>query len=189
MSSQNDSRLLVALRDLLDDLPHEASSFGVHTCGRLIQKDDRRVTNEGHGDRKLSLVTTAQGASKLVSMVLQVQIADGLLEDAWDLVGSDTLDKSIELDGLLDCESGEDRIVLRAVADQLSSVFKLLLDIEALNSDLASCWHYISSQTLEGRRFSSSINTEKGKAFAVVETERSTLDSPDWGTACVVVLL
>ena len=31
MRRQNDSRLLVSLADLLNDLPHEAASFGVHT--------------------------------------------------------------------------------------------------------------------------------------------------------------
>ena len=50
VSRQNDCRLLISLTDFLNDLPHEPSSFWVHTCGRLVQQDYGRVSNQGHGD-------------------------------------------------------------------------------------------------------------------------------------------
>ena len=50
MGRQDDSRFLITLGDLLYDLPHEASSFGIHASRGFVQEDDRRVTNQGHGD-------------------------------------------------------------------------------------------------------------------------------------------
>ena len=58
MRSEDDGTLFVALRDLLDNGPHEATSLRIHACGRLVKKDDRRVTDNGDGDGQLSLVTT-----------------------------------------------------------------------------------------------------------------------------------
>ena len=104
-------------------------------------------------------------------MVLQVQLLDSLLNHTTDLVGSDALDQSIELDSLLDSELREDCIILRAVADKLSGVLELFLDIVALNSDLTSCWSDLSGQTLESGRLAGTIDTEQGKALTVVKTE------------------
>ena len=101
-------------------------------------------------------------------MILQVQVLDGFLENSWDLVCSDTLDEGIELDSLLDCEFRENSIILRAVANQLSSVFELLLDVETLNGDFTSGRLNVSRQTLEGSRLTSSVHTEEGKALTVV---------------------
>ena len=69
---QNDRRLLVALRDFLHDLPHEAPRLRVHAGGGLVKQDDGRVADEGHRDGELSLVAAAERAGQLVPVVLQV---------------------------------------------------------------------------------------------------------------------
>ena len=84
-------------------------------------------------------------------MVLQVQLLDSLLYHTTDLVGSDALDQSIELDSLLDSELREDSIILRAVSDQLPCLCELLLDVESLDSDVTSRGRDLSRQTLESR--------------------------------------
>jgi len=177
VSSEDDSRLLVSLTDLLDDLPHEPSSLGVHTRRWLIQQDDRRVTDQCHGNRELSLVTTTQGAGKLVLMVFQVEVTNSFPNDKVDLMGSNTLDKSIELKSLHYGHHREDGVILGAVADQLPRILELLLDVKALNRDFTLSRRDLTSQTLEGCGLSSTINSEKRKAFTKVEAERRHFDS------------
>jgi len=186
---EDDSRLLVPLADLLDHLPHEAPGFGVHARRGLIEQDDGRVANQGHGDGQLSLVSAAQGARELVPMVLQVQVTDCLLDDRLDLVGADALDKCIELQSLLDGHHGEDGVVLGTVPNQLSRILELLLNVEALDSDLASRWCDLASQTLERGGLSSTIDSEQREALAVVKAEAGLLDSADRCATRRVVLL
>jgi hypothetical protein len=89
---ENDGTLLVTLRDLFDDGPHEAASFGVHTCRGLIEQDDRRVANDRHTDGELALIATRQSASWLVSVIGKVELLDGVLNDGFAAVLRDTLD-------------------------------------------------------------------------------------------------
>ena len=124
-----------------------------------------------------------------MSVILQVQVTDGLLEDTTNLVGSNTLDEGIELDGFLDSEFREDSIVLRAIADKLSSILELCLDVEALDGDLTGGRCDVSGQTLEGGRLASSIDSEKGETFTVIEAERGALDGLDRITAHAIILL
>ena len=114
---QNDCRFLVTLGDLFDNLPHEATSFGIHSSRRLIQQNDGRVTNEGHSDRKLPLVTSTESASKLVSVVLEIKCLDGLLDNTLDLVCLDSFDQSVELESLFNSQFRENRIVLGTIAN------------------------------------------------------------------------
>ena len=179
MCSEDNGGFLVTLGDFLHDLPHESPRFWVHTCTRLVKKDDRWVTDQGHRYRKLSLVSSAECASELVSVVLQVEVADRLLDDTTDLVCANTLDQCVELESLLHGHLWEDCVILWTVTNQLSSILELLLNIEALHRDLACGRSNISRQTLESSRFTSTIDTEQGETLSIIETERSLLHSLD----------
>ena len=82
-------------------------------------------------------------------MVFQVQVADGLLNDWLDLMSSDPLDKSVELDCLLHCHHREDSVVLWAVSNQLPRLLEIFLDVMALNCYLSSSWGRVPRQALE----------------------------------------
>ena len=82
-------------------------------------------------------------------MVLQVQISDGLLNDRLDLMSSDALDKSVELDCLLYRHLWEDSVVLWAVSYQLPGLLEIFLDVIAFNCYLSSSRGRVPRQTLE----------------------------------------
>ena len=103
---------------------------------------------------------------------------------------TNTFDQSVELYGLLNRQLREDSIVLRAVANQHSCLLELFLDVIALYCDLASCRLRFSRQTLESGRFSRPINSQQGKALAIIQAKRSLFDSSDGCTAeCIIFLL
>lgn len=116
-------------------------------------------------------------------MILQVQVTDSLFYDSSNFVGADTLDQCVELQSFFHSQFREDSVVLWAIADQLSGILELLLDVEALNRNHASCWSDFPRQTLESGRFSCAIDTKKSEAFTVVKTKRRLLDCSDgWTT-------
>ena len=59
---QDDGALLVPLRDLLDDGPHEAAGLWVHASRRLIQEDNGRIADDGHSDGQLPLPASGESA-------------------------------------------------------------------------------------------------------------------------------
>ena len=82
-------------------------------------------------------------------MVFQVQVTDGLLNDWLDLMSSDPLDKSVELDCLLHCHHREDRVVLWAVSDQLPSLLEIFLDVITFYRYLSSSRGRVPRQAFE----------------------------------------
>ena len=72
-------------------------------------------------------------------MVLEIQITYGFLHHFIDLVCSDALNQGVVLECFFNCENREYRVILRAVAYQLASFAKIILNIEALNRDFTCC--------------------------------------------------
>ena len=58
MCSQDDSRLFLLRSYSWNNLPHESTGFWIHTCRRLIQKDNVWIADHGHGNWQFSLVTS-----------------------------------------------------------------------------------------------------------------------------------
>ena len=56
MSGQDHGAALIADRNLLDFLPHEAASLGVHSTRWLIQKYDLWIAKKRDCNRKFALV-------------------------------------------------------------------------------------------------------------------------------------
>jgi len=97
VSSDDDSTLLISLRDFLNNCPHELSCLRVHTCRRLVKKNDWWVTHGGHSDTKLSLITTTEGSSWFLDVIFEVKIFNQLLDDLFSLLCWDTFNFGIEV--------------------------------------------------------------------------------------------
>ena len=102
MSGQDDGALFVALRDFLDNGPHEAASLWIHSGGWFVQENDWRVANDGHANRKLTFVAAREGTSRLRPLIRQIEILDSVFDDFLSSVHGDTLDLSVEPKMLLD---------------------------------------------------------------------------------------
>ena len=58
--------------------------------------------------------------------------------------------------------------MLRRVADKLSRLTELSLDVVTLDSNFTGGWRDVSGQTLESRRFTCTIDSKQGKALTIV---------------------
>ena len=76
---------------------------------------------------------------------------DSVFNDALSSIFGDSLDLSVEPQVLLDCQEWEDCVMLWAIANELSSLIKVIQNIEAGNRDLTFRRYNISRQTLERR--------------------------------------
>ena len=84
-------------------------------------------------------------------MISEIEILDCFLNFIVNLGRSDSFDQSIKLDCLFNAEVGEYRIILGAVADQLTGFLELFLHVIALNCNLSCCGCNLSGETFEGR--------------------------------------
>ena len=80
--------------------------------------------------------------------------------------------------------------MLRTVTNKLSSIGELRLNVKALDWDLTRGWSYISSQTFERGRFTSTIDSKQGKTLTIVKAESCLFNGFNWSTTeCVILLL
>ena len=99
-----------------------------------------------------------------------------------------TLHKGIELESFFNSQHWKDSVVLRAVANQFSSFLKLLLNIEALYSNLSSRWRNVPGQTFESGGFSSAVYSQKSEALTVIEGKGGLFDCLYRSATRIIVL-
>ncbi len=99
-------------------------------------------------------------------MVLEIQLLDGSIAKLVSSISWNTLDSCKVVDVLLDRHVVKDCVGLWAVADQLFNLVEVLASVQSANINRPLCWFHFGSQTLESRRFSSTIDTEKGEALS-----------------------
>jgi hypothetical protein len=68
---------------------------------------------------------------------------------------------------------------LWTVANQFAGSAKFLLDIELINRDLTFGRHSIRRKGFESRRFTSSIDSQKGETFSIVQAKANPLHSKE----------
>ena len=109
-------------------------------------------------------------------MLGQVKLLNGFLDDIETELRWYALDFGVEPEMLLNSHEYEDGIVLWTVADELSCLRELTLDVEAGDRDLSFCWFNVPRQALEGRRLSSSVDSQQGEALTVIQSEGDSFD-------------
>lgn len=124
MGSKDHGALLVALRDFLDNRPHKAAGFRVHSCRRLVEKNNGWVANDGNTNGQLALVSTRESTCGFVSVLCQVKLFNGVLNDLLNLVLSHSLDFGVEVQVLNNGHQCEDRVVLGTITDELPGLAK-----------------------------------------------------------------
>lgn len=62
-----------------------------------------------------------------------------------------SFDPRIKIEMLLNREPVEDRVILSTVPNQVSNFAKVIINIEAIDCQLATCWLALVRQALEGR--------------------------------------
>jgi len=113
-------------------------------------------------------------------MVGQVHVNDDLFAQLSTHVSRDALDLCEEINMFFDCHQGEDRVFLRTVANQFTNGLELTDNIHLGDRDISGRWQYITCETPEGSRFSSTVNSEECEALAVIDTKRDPFDCQKW---------
>lgn len=67
--------------NLRHNRPHETPGFGVHARRRLVKENDRRVSDDGDGNRQLAFVSTRKVACCLFAMQGKVQSLDCVFDN------------------------------------------------------------------------------------------------------------
>lgn len=104
-------------------------------------------------------------------MLIESKVLDRFLDDLKTQILGDALDLSVVLEMLEAGHLIKDKILLRAVANELSGLLKLLSDIEASDLEGAPGGLNLSGQALEGCALTSTIDTQQSKALSSLQAE------------------
>ncbi len=99
-----------------------------------------------------------------------------LNHSASDSLGN-TFNGSVEVQVFFSSEEVQNSIELRAVADVSLGFFEVLWDFITIDISSTSGLGVITRQDLEGGSFTSSVDTEQGKAFTVSDTKGKLINS------------
>lgn len=115
-------------------------------------------------------------------MIGQVQLFDSLLDNIVLHGLRNALDSRVEPQVLFHSHQIEDSVLLRAVADQLSSLLELSRDVVTGHGDGAGGRLSVSGQTLESGRLTGTVNTEESETLTVVQAEADSFYSQEGRT-------
>jgi hypothetical protein len=89
-----------------------------HSCGRLIEEDDRRISDQGDGDGQLALVTARIRSRRSIGVLREAQSVEQEVDHFVQLIRLDTADATVELEGLARCQEIEDGVAGRRQREQ-----------------------------------------------------------------------
>jgi hypothetical protein len=116
---------LVLLCYLSNNLPHKPTRFRIHTCWGLVEKNDRRITNQCHRSAYFTLVSSRQRTNSHVTLCYKTKPFYRFLHDLISVFYRNSFEARIILNVLIYIHSLKYQIMLRRVTNQLASLIKV----------------------------------------------------------------
>mmetsp|Transcript_37689 Transcript_37689/g.63430 ORF Transcript_37689/g.63430 Transcript_37689/m.63430 type:complete len:401 (+) Transcript_37689:372-1574(+) len=164
-----------------DDIPHEASRFGVHASGGLVQKHHGRVSHQSDGDAELALVAAAVRPGQPVRIQIEVHAVQQGVDRLLDLVSRHPPHAAVEPQVLAPGHVGLDAVELGAVANQLAGIGDVVHDGEegvgprgvrpALDGGIPGGWDELPREHAEGGRLARPVDAQQAEALPAANTE------------------
>ena len=113
-------------------------------------------------------------------MDVQAELTDGVVDEFAAAVAGNSFDFGKVVDVLLYSETVEEGVVLRAVSDEFPHLLKIALQVHPLDRYRSGGGFFLGCEDLEGRGFSSAVDSEECKALTLGKSERQALDCTQW---------
>jgi len=170
VSGQNDATVTTVLAD---DIPRETSREWIHARSRFIQQDGLAVTAEGDGNGELAFHSTAQVLGERVALLVQGDVFDTLADLFFGFCGAHlgvhSLDAGEEADVFLDCEHGEEAIMLQADSNFLADGGHFGADVFAADGGVSFGRGEHACEHADRGGLSSAIVSEQGSDLITVQ--------------------
>ena len=142
MSGQNNN---LALFSLFDYFPGFSAGSWVHARGRLVQKYELGVAQEGNCELEFALLTTRDQSSKCSLLWCQIKLLKSFVDNSVHIL--DILEPAVEKQVLSNCHTCEKYVILRTQTDKICNVLIVCEQINPISSSskvvddcAASCW-------------------------------------------------
>lgn len=140
-----------------DNFPHEPSCLWIHSCRRLIQEDDARVANHGHGYWQFSFISTWKSTWEFVFIFCKVHLTYFSRDCCIFLLSSKWFHVIKQFQLLSNSQIFNQCIKLWTIAKWLSNLVEVLAYLQAIEVTLSRSGSDFTSQHFESCAFSSPI--------------------------------
>ena len=165
---------LQAIDDALDVLHGD----GVHTGKRLIQHDEVRVDGQAAGNLGAAALATRQAVTQVLAHLLQVELADKLLQPVFLLGGSEVGHLQHGADVVLNAQGAEYRSLLRQVthAQLGAAVNRQGSDVHIVQEHASLVGGDKARGHVEGRGLTGTVGPQQPHDFALMHIDRHVVD-------------
>jgi len=137
MGCQDHGASLILSGNLLNHRPHEAAGFRVHSCGRLVKKNDHGASKQSNSNLKLAFVSSREIARKLCPLFGQIKLFDRFINKLLPAVFRNALDLGVEPKVLLNSHQREENFALWAVSHPFSHLAEIFDHVFTLDRAIA----------------------------------------------------
>ena len=161
-----------AVGRLVDELPELAARGGVHPTRRLIQEDNLRLVEDGHGEGQLLFPAQGQAAHARVALRLQPDASQHLVGARSDIGLLHAVNACKEADVLPHFQVFVERELLTHVADVALHLFGLPLHVETGHCGSSARRSAQAREHAHGGGLPRPVGTQETEDFAPPHIER-----------------
>mmetsp|Transcript_102699 Transcript_102699/g.275816 ORF Transcript_102699/g.275816 Transcript_102699/m.275816 type:complete len:458 (-) Transcript_102699:653-2026(-) len=183
---QDHGTTLAALRNRLDHVPHEAASDWVHARRRLVQEDNRRLSNHRDRTRQLPHVAATELGGPGVLELAQVEGADLVLDVPLQLGPREALDLAVEFQVLTNRKEVKQSIELGTITDHLADAIQVLRHVFSADKYSACARLQLATHHLESGGLPCAVDAEESKHLAGLDCKSN---APDREVRAIVRLV
>mmetsp|Transcript_6528 Transcript_6528/g.23271 ORF Transcript_6528/g.23271 Transcript_6528/m.23271 type:complete len:1459 (-) Transcript_6528:109-4485(-) len=160
---QHDRHALALRRHRRNQVPHEAARDGVHARRRLVEEQQRRIADHRDRHAQLALVAAAQRPRALVRELAQLHVRDLVRHHVRHLVLRHALDVREQLQVLAHGQQVEQRVKLRAIAEQPPHLHLLRQDVQPRQRRRARRRQQLAAQDAERGRLARAVDAQEAE--------------------------
>ncbi len=148
-------------------IPNRPARLGVEASSELVEEDDFRVVDEGHGDEESLLLAAGEVHEPGVALVFEAE----LVEEMFGIGGLFAVERGPEVDCFPDLDALLELGLLELNADAILELVDLAVGIEAEDGDGARVGLAKAFDALHGGGFARSVGADEAEDLALVDRE------------------
>ena len=165
-----------AFRQLINPVPEQATRRGVDARRWLIEEQHLRFVRGRARQREPLLPPATQRARELAPPLLETEVSELLGDARRSRAATESVDRGVEAEVLLDRQVIVEAEFLRHVADAASDAFGIVDDIDTRHLRASRCGLHEPAQHPDRRRLARAVRPEHAEHFTPVDGEIEPID-------------
>src|SRR3990172_3733259 len=158
---------------IIDRLPKMAAGNGIDAAGRLIEKNDLGIMDDGTGKRQALFPAQGHFAGELVPLLVESVLLQYCFCFRLNIALVHTVNTGVKLQIFMNGKILIQGKLLRHIADDGLDLVRLFINIKSFDRRLARRWQQQAAKHSDGGRFAGTVGPQKTENLSVINTERN----------------